>query len=74
MGLVFWLLLLLLVLNGMSDIHYFSPSLVEGSYFSYVLQLPMLVSGIVRQGCAGRAAVYKSKQRSGRQNNNHRGR
>jgi hypothetical protein len=29
MGLVFWLLLLLL----MADVHYFSPSLVEGSYF-----------------------------------------
>jgi hypothetical protein len=28
MGLVLWLLLLL-----MSDVHYFSPSLVEGSYF-----------------------------------------
>jgi hypothetical protein len=30
------------------------PVWLKDLIFSYVLQLPMLVSGVVRQGCAGR--------------------
>jgi hypothetical protein len=52
----------------------FLPVWLKDLIFSYVLQLPKLVSGVVRQGCAGRAAAYKSTQRSGGQNNNNRGR